>query len=59
MATSLPQSTTAPSVVPSTVPESKVFGKHKARPLFEPRIVKRAIGDAFVKLNPSISCAIR
>jgi len=36
---------TAPSVPPA--------GK-RARPLFDPPIVKRAIGDAFVKLNPRL-----
>jgi len=36
---------TAPSVPPT--------GK-RARPLFDPPIVKRAIGDAFVKLNPRL-----
>src|SRR5262245_49961255 len=34
------------------VPEPDVFGKHRARPLFESQIVKRAIRDAFVKLDP-------
>src|SRR5262245_28741210 len=34
------------------VPEPLVFGKHKARPLFESHIAKQAVSDAFVKLNP-------
>src|SRR5262245_7569099 len=38
--------------VPTQVPEPRVFGKSKARPLFEGPIVRRAVRDAFTKLNP-------
>jgi len=34
------------------VVEPAAFGKRKVRPLFEAHIVKRAMGDAFRKLNP-------
>ncbi len=34
------------------VPEPAVFGKGKGRPLFESHIVRRAIRDAFAKLDP-------
>jgi K+-transporting ATPase ATPase B chain len=44
----------APAVAPPTaaVPPPPVFGKPKARPLFESAIVRRAIVEALLKLDP-------
>ena len=48
MATVAPPSSSPPDDVTSIVPRRG----SRARPLFDPPIVKRAIGDSFVKLNP-------
>jgi K+-transporting ATPase ATPase B chain len=49
LAKSEPAASRAPS---EHVPEPSVFGQRKSRPLFEASIVKRAIRDSFVKLDP-------
>ena len=43
-----------PPVSPSPVDESSLMPKKlvRARPLFDPDILKRALKDAFIKLNP-------
>ena len=48
MATVTPTPSTAPEDVTSIIPRKGV----RARPLFDPPIVKRATRDSFVKLNP-------
>ena len=51
MATSAVTPASAPQ--PASNPGSLLPGKlSRARPLFDPEIVRRAIGDSFVKLNP-------
>ncbi len=48
MATTMNPPSTAADDVTSLIPKKAP----RARPLFDPPIVKRAIGDSFVKLNP-------
>ena len=40
------------SVIAASVAETSTFGNRKARPLFEPQIVRRAIRDSLTKLDP-------
>src|SRR5579862_5431031 len=55
MATTLNNNRTAP-IAPSPAGDGQSPIKHtnRARPLFDPPIVRRAIKDAFVKLNPMV-----
>ncbi len=43
------------TVTPVNTDDTSLISKRaaRARPLFDPPIVKRAIGDSFVKLNPA------
>src|SRR5689334_15077167 len=56
MTTDLRKAPTATPPVPSPAPEAEAFTrpKHAPRSLFDPSIVKRAIIDSFVKLNPRL-----
>src|SRR5215467_10381469 len=54
MATATMQPPSAPPISPSPVDESSLMPKKlvRARPLLDPEILKRALKDAFIKLNP-------
>src|SRR5262245_46173835 len=52
--TTMPPPPKPPTLAPSPVDETALIPKKlvRARPLFDPEILRRALKDSFVKLNP-------